>query len=132
MFIQAVSGNAKASNILNLMIAEAREIRENQTYRNIAFNNVNVGVKQQPAEDSDEEDGHVNSETMIQYPEDCGTLVPSRDTDGTLKAIDDATLVPGSQNNTMVDIQSELGTMVINSDSDEATMKSKNLKCCIM
>lgn len=116
-------GNAKASNILNQMIAEAREIRENQTYRNIAFNNVNVGVKQQPTEDSDEEDGHANSETMIQYPEDCGTLVPSRDTDGTLKAIDDATLVPGSQNNTMVELQSELGTMVINSDSDEATMK---------
>lgn len=114
------------------MIAEAREIRENQTYRNIAFNNVNVGVKQQPTEDSDEEDGHANSETMIQYPEDCGTLVPSRDTDGTLKAIDDATLVPGSQNNTMVELQSELGTMVINSDSDEATMKSKAFKCCIM
>lgn len=68
---------------------------------------------------------------MIQYSEDCGTLVPGRD-DGTLHAIDDATLVPQSQNNTMVELQSELGTMVINSDTDEATMKSKESKCSIM
>lgn len=44
---------------------------------------------------------------------DDGTLVPGKG--GTL---------PGSQSGTLVELESELGTMVINSDVDEQTMKS--------
>lgn len=51
---------------------------------------------------------------MLHYPDDA-TLVPEND----------KTLVLETQNNTMVELLSELGTMVVNSDTD-ATMKSKN------
>ncbi|GLV43088.1 hippo [Carabus blaptoides fortunei] len=102
-------GNAKTSNILSAMIAEAYEIRENQNYRNTPFTMV-TGVKQLAKEESDE-DCYVDSKTMLHYPDD-GTLVPESD----------KTLVLETQNNTMVELLSELGTMVINSDSD-ATMK---------
>jgi hypothetical protein len=40
------------------------------------------------------------------------------------KNCDDGTLVPDG---TMVEISSDLGTMVINSDPEESTMKSENL-----
>lgn len=116
------------------MIAEAKEIRENQSYRHAAaisqankqLQNNNNNNNSQDA-DSDEED--VNSRTMKQFPEDCGTLVPGRDDgDGTMIAHTDCgTLVPDSA--TMVELQSNLGTMVINSDSEESTMKSKSLFC---
>lgn len=46
---------------------------------------------------------------------DDGTLVPSKD--GTLK--------PSSPSGTLVELESDLGTMVINSDVDDQTMKSK-------
>lgn len=51
---------------------------------------------------------------MLHYPDDA-TLVPEND----------KTLVLETQNNTMVELLSELGTMVVNSDTD-ATMKSTN------
>lgn len=58
---------------------------------------------------------------------DSGTLVPGKDNeqiDGTMIAHEDyGTLVP--DNGTMVELQSNLGTMVINSDSEESTMKSE-------
>lgn len=59
---------------------------------------------------------------MKEFP-DCGTLVPNRDgSDLTMIAHTDCgTLVP--DNGTMVELQSNLGTMVINSDSEESTMK---------
>lgn len=112
------------------MIAEAKEIRENQSYRHAAAisqankqlqNNNNIGHEGE----SDEDD--VNSRTMKEFPEDCGTLVPGRDDgDGTMIAHTDCgTLVPDSA--TMVELQSNLGTMVINSDSEESTMKSKSV-----
>lgn len=44
---------------------------------------------------------------------DDGTLVPSKD--GTLKP---------SPSGTLVELESDLGTMVINSDVDDQTMKS--------
>ncbi|KAL9701696.1 hypothetical protein quinque_005137 [Culex quinquefasciatus] len=120
--------NAKPCSILSQMIAEAKEIRENQSYRHAAaisqankqLQNNNNNNNSQDA-DSDEED--VNSRTMKQFPEDCGTLVPGRDDgDGTMIAHTDCgTLVPDSA--TMVELQSNLGTMVINSDSEESTMK---------
>lgn len=60
---------------------------------------------------------------MLHYPDDA-TLVPEND----------KTLVLETQNNTMVELLSELGTMVVNSDTD-ATMKSKNaytLLCTVL
>lgn len=64
---------------------------------------------------------------MVQYPQDSGTLVPSRDlVDGTVLPNDTGTLVANSEAGTMLELQSNLGTMVINSDTEEEpTMKSK-------
>lgn len=63
---------------------------------------------------------------MKQYSD--STLVPDKDNaDGTMIAHPDSgTLLPTSQTGTMLELSSNLGTMVINSDSDE-TMKSKKL-----
>lgn len=96
-------GNAKPPTILGQMIAEAREIRENQSCRNTASN----AVKQNHVETDDDE---VDSKTMVQYSDcDSGTLVPDRQSGGTLVASA---------------LAEELGTMVINSDpEDESTMK---------
>ena len=59
-----------------------------------------------------QDDDEVDSKTMVQYSDcDSGTLVPDRQSGGTLVA---SALVE------------ELGTMVINSDpEDESTMKSE-------
>lgn len=57
---------------------------------------------------------------MKEFP-DCGTLVPGKEDD---IMGDCGTLVPSG---TMVELQSNLGTMVINSDSEESTMKSNFL-----
>ncbi|XP_026474621.1 serine/threonine-protein kinase 4 [Ctenocephalides felis] len=110
--------NAKQPNILGQMIAEAHEIRENQSNRHIALN----AVKQNHTNESDEDEGHVNNKTMKQYSD--STLVPDKDNaDGTMIAHPDSgTLLPTSQTGTMLELSSNLGTMVINSDSDE-TMK---------
>lgn len=54
---------------------------------------------------------------MVQCTDD-GTLVPGK-----------GTILPMSQSGTLVELQSELGTMVINSDIDEQTMKSINILC---
>ncbi|KAK7789783.1 hypothetical protein R5R35_012336 [Gryllus longicercus] len=119
-------GNAKQPNILSQMIAEAREIRENQSYRNATVASSAVGgAKLNHADESDEEEA-VNNKTMLQYPADSGTLVPSRDLmDGTLVPRADGSTLPGhSDAGTMVELQSDLGTMVINSDTEEEpTMK---------
>jgi serine/threonine kinase 3 len=74
-----------------------------------------------------DDDDIVNNKTMVQYPQDSGTLVPSRDlVDGTVLTNDTGTLVANSEAGTMLELQSDLGTMVINSDTEEeATMKSK-------
>ncbi|XP_018322721.1 serine/threonine-protein kinase 3 [Agrilus planipennis] len=103
-------GNAKPSSILQQMIAEAHDIRENQSYRNIVHTNC-AGANKNAQEESDD-DVAVNNQTMVQC-EDEGTLVPGRG----------GTLAPMSQSGTLVELQSELGTMVINSDVDEQTMK---------
>lgn len=57
----------------------------------------------------------VNNQTMVQCTDE-GTLVPGK-----------GTMLPISQSGTLVELQSELGTMVINSDIDEQTMKSISL-----
>ncbi|XP_014259773.1 serine/threonine-protein kinase 3 isoform X2 [Cimex lectularius] len=107
-------GNAKPPSILNGMILEAREIRENQNSRISA---ANTALHKQAVTDSDDEGGN-NSGTLVHYDDvDSATLVPDRDLDGTLKS--DKTLVKG--NNSLAE---GLGTMVINSDTeDESTMK---------
>lgn len=56
----------------------------------------------------------LGNQTMVQCIDE-GTLVPGKV----------GTLLPMSQSGTLVELQSELGTMVINSDVDEQTMKSK-------
>jgi hypothetical protein len=73
-----------------------------------------------------DEDDVLNNKTMVQYPQDSGTLVPSRDlVDGTVLPNDTGTLVANSEAGTMLELQSDLGTMVINSDTEEEpTMKS--------
>lgn len=111
--------NAKANSILTQMIAEAKEIRENQSYtRAAAIQQANKQLQSQHEESDDEH----NSGTMKEFPE-CGTLVPLKTDEGELTMIAHAdcnTLVP--DNGTM-ELQSNLGTMVINSDSEESTMK---------
>ncbi|XP_055688128.1 serine/threonine-protein kinase 3 [Lutzomyia longipalpis] len=115
--------NAKSRSILRQMIAEAHEIRENQSNRQIAINQAKQLQNQH--EETDDDDQAVNSKTIKEFPEESKTLVPERNNDtddGTMIAHTDCgTLLPDS--GTMVELESNLGTMVINSDSEDATMK---------
>jgi serine/threonine kinase 3 len=52
MMFLVYAGNAKQPNILGQMIAEAREIRENQSYRNNASTSAAAGAKHNHAEES--------------------------------------------------------------------------------
>ncbi|KAJ8928521.1 hypothetical protein NQ314_018897 [Rhamnusium bicolor] len=104
-------GNAKTPNILNSMIQDAHEIRENQSYRNINSTANVPGLKQNITEESDDE-VVLGNQTMVQCTDE-GTLVPSKD----------GTLVSMSPSGTLVELVSELGTMVINNDVDDQTMK---------
>lgn len=113
--------NSKPNSILSHIIAEAKEIRENQSYTRAAA--IQQANKQLQSQHEESDDDH-NSGTMKEF--DCGTLVPSKDDEGELTMIahtDCGTLVPDNDNGTMIELQSNLGTMVINSDSEESTMK---------
>lgn len=104
--------NAKQNAILTEMIAEAKEIRENQSYTRAAMiQQANKQFNYQP--------------DFEEQSEDCGTLVPSKnDDEGELTMIAHSncdTLVPDS--GTMIELESNLGTMVINEDIEESTMK---------
>lgn len=105
------------------MISEAHAIREDLVYRQQMSNNSQAG--RQPGQHDETDDDDVNSRTIKEFPADTGTLVPDRGNgDGTMIAHEDyGTLVPDS--GTMVELESNLGTMVINSDSEDSTMKSK-------
>lgn len=121
------------------MIAEAREIRESQSYRQAAINQAKQQLQiqnqemqqqqQQQDQDSDEDDlnqNDQNSRTLKGFGVDSGTLVPDKDNlDGEtmIAHTDCGTLVPDT--GTMVELESNLGTMVINSDSEDSTLKSK-------
>lgn len=108
--------NAKQNIILTSMIAEAKEIRENQSYTHAAA----IQQANKQLQGLDESDDEHNSGTMKEFD---GTLVPSKDGEGELTMIahgDCNTLVPDS--GTMIELQSNLGTMVINSE-EESTMK---------
>ncbi|CAH1736324.1 serine/threonine-protein kinase 3 [Aphis gossypii] len=95
-------GNAKPPEILSQMIAEAREIRENQTLRS----NASCKVTSAEHKDQNSKDDDIDSRTMI---------------------VDDSTLVPDKSKGTSLKSNSvieELRTMVINSDGeDDSTMK---------
>lgn len=111
--------NAKSNSILSQMITEAKEIRDKQSYTHAAA--IQEANKQLQNQGNESDDDHLSG-TMKDMG-DCGTLVPSKDGEGELTMIahtDCNTLVPDG---TMVELQSNLGTMVINSDSEESTMK---------
>ncbi|CAD7077080.1 unnamed protein product [Hermetia illucens] len=115
--------NAKPRTILSQMIAEACEIRDSQRTRS-SLGISQVKSLQTQQDEIEEEEHHVNSGTIKEFPEDPGTLVPEKyeEQDGTMIAHTDCgTLVPDS--GTMVELESNLGTMVINSDSEDSTMK---------
>lgn len=105
------------------LINEAKEIRETQSYKSIALNEWRKHQNLELPEDADDD----GSKTLNP---DAGTndrtLVPEKDGDpsGTMIMHEDCgTLVP--DNETIVEVQSNLGTMVINSDFEESTMKRK-------
>ncbi|CAH1153567.1 unnamed protein product [Phaedon cochleariae] len=104
-------GNAKAPSLLSTMIQEAHEIRENQSYKNMNSVANMQGLNKNITEESDDEVA-LGNQTMVQCTDD-GTLVPNKA----------GTLVPTSPSGTLVELESELGTMVINSDVDDQTMK---------
>ncbi|XP_057660845.1 serine/threonine-protein kinase 3-like [Diorhabda carinulata] len=103
--------NAKPPNILNNMIQEAHEIRENQSYKNIHTAANVQGLNKSINDESDEDVALVN-QTMVSCT-DGGTLVPGKG----------GTLLSMSPSGTLVELESELGTMVINNDVDDQTMK---------
>ncbi|XP_050313998.1 serine/threonine-protein kinase hippo-like [Anthonomus grandis grandis] len=88
--------NAKPPATLIPIIQEAHEIREKPTYRNVSVNN-------------DVLDDTAADETIISCVDD-GTLVPDKG----------GTLVP-TPSGTLVEIEEDLGTLIINSDDE--TMK---------
>ncbi|KAG1665141.1 Serine/threonine-protein kinase hippo [Nymphon striatum] len=125
--------NAKPVSVLSQMIAEAREIQENESSRRLS-NRQNEGVSAfhwYHKNQNQHEDDEVDSRTMVKYSSDSGTLVP-----GSLSNNDDNnTMIAHSDVGTLVSpiqhaadsstLESDLGTMVINSDGDDedSTMK---------
>ncbi|XP_050440383.1 serine/threonine-protein kinase 3 [Adelges cooleyi] len=96
-------GNGKPPEILSQMIAEAREIRENQ---NLRSNTLSCVITSTEPKDQNLKDDDIDSRTMIV---DEGTLVPDKSKGTSLKS------------NSLIE---ELRTMVINSDGeDDSTMK---------
>lgn len=112
--------SAKSNAILVQMIAEAKEIRDNQSYRDTRAAAIQQANKQLQSQHEAE---NADTETLnLGFP-NCDTLIPSKNGEGDLTMIaheDCNTLIPDS--GTMVELQSNLGTMVINSDSED-TMK---------
>ncbi|XP_064652912.1 serine/threonine-protein kinase 3-like isoform X2 [Lineus longissimus] len=125
--------NAKATTVLHKMIIEAKEIQEASNQTNDNDDDDSEEMPSMPEHLEDEADD-VDGGTMVQVRDE-GTLVP-----GSQPAVDASTLISGdsgtmmvnSEANTMIDLESELGTMVINetdtdeemeNDEDESTMK---------
>lgn len=106
--------NAKPRSIMNEMVVQVHTIREQL----VDQRNSSSGPAQKGNVDEMDDDDQHNSRTIKEFPQDMGTLVPN---DGTMIAHNDYTLVPDS--GTMVELASNLGTMVINSDSEDSTMK---------
>lgn len=120
--------NAKPRSILKQIIEEACEAREAQR----------IGIKSsqgfiQPkcsdmTLDGDKDEEQLMSGTIKEFPEDQGTLIPEKfninNNQQEPSAPDYGTLVPDS--GTMIELESNLGTMVINSDGEDATLKSRD------
>ncbi|GIX95583.1 hypothetical protein CEXT_792181 [Caerostris extrusa] len=104
--------SAKPVAILQQLIAEAKEIRESATYHRDRMQNMHF--------DDDEIDSH----TMVKLNENSGTLVP-----GNCESSENPQMEQTGSNTLAVsansDIESDLGTLVINSDSEDedSTMK---------
>lgn len=108
-------GNAKQPNILALMITEAQDIREKQRYRTTLYTSQGMKAFAQEMVQQQNEGEFLNANgTMIHYSQGCDTLVPAKDG------------VHEEASGTMIELQSEFGTMIINSDSEEATLKKPN------
>lgn len=116
--------NAKSRSTLNDMITEAHAIREDLVYRQQMSNSSQASRQPGQGHTEETDDDEINTRTIKECPAETGTLVPERNNgDGTMIAHEDyGTLVPDS--GTMVELESNLGTMVINSDSEDSTMKS--------
>ncbi|XP_064597085.1 serine/threonine-protein kinase 3-like [Liolophura sinensis] len=101
--------NAKPVSVLQRMIQEAKECQE--SHAALMLNGDDSG-------DEDETDG-----TMVQMKEDqdAGTMkAQDMNNEGTLVASTSGTVIISSENSTL---EESLGTMVINEDPDEDTMK---------
>lgn len=100
--------NARPVTMLQQMIAEARDIQENESFRKDHRNS---------SGESFPDDDEVDAGTMVKLDVDQGTLVPERSNG----APECTTGTAGS------DVESNLGTLVINSDGedgdDDSTMK---------
>lgn len=94
--------NAKPVAILQQMIAEARDIQEDEAYRKDRRGSTGEAFL---------DDDEVDAGTMVKLDADPGTLVPDRG--------------GGGDAPTSSDLESDLGTLVINSDGeeDDSTMK---------
>ncbi|XP_075165560.1 serine/threonine-protein kinase hippo [Haematobia irritans] len=146
--------NAKHRSILRPMIEETCAIREQQR-NSRATGSSAQGMSQAKSlatqqEDClpEEEQGEFPLETVKTFIDDPGTLVPEKfgeyqQTSNTLNAEDMGTLCPGKggmsanksqdvgdmtavDSGTMVELESNLGTMVINSDSDDSSTAKRN------
>ncbi|XP_059480802.1 solute carrier organic anion transporter family member 74D-like [Neocloeon triangulifer] len=101
----------KQPNILTQLIYEAKDIREQQQQAR--------GVLSRTHNDDSDEDDHGGTGTMVQFTPDSGTLVPEMLNENRDDR-DEGTLMPQSRRSgTMVELASNLGTMVINSDDDD-------------
>uniref|UniRef100_T1GK30 Uncharacterized protein n=1 Tax=Megaselia scalaris TaxID=36166 RepID=T1GK30_MEGSC len=117
--------NAKPRSILKQIIEEACEAREAQRVgKTQGF--IQAKCPDSSPLDGEKDDEQLMSGTIKEFPEDQGTLIPEKfninNNQQEPSAPDYGTLVPDS--GTMIEIESNLGTMVINSDGEDATLKA--------
>ncbi|XP_055378323.1 serine/threonine-protein kinase 4 [Condylostylus longicornis] len=115
--------NSKPRSILNQIIAEACEIREHQRINRQSINNINQAKSILYQQQNQEDNFNIESNKPTEIINDPGTLVPDAVQDRTMISNKDCgTLIP--DNATMIELESNLGTMVINSDSEDSTLKN--------
>uniref|UniRef100_A0A1I8QFB0 non-specific serine/threonine protein kinase n=1 Tax=Stomoxys calcitrans TaxID=35570 RepID=A0A1I8QFB0_STOCA len=141
--------NAKHRSILRPMIEETCAIREQQRNSRTTGSSVAKSLATQQEDIlPEEEQGEFALETVKTFIDDPGTLVPEKfgeyqQSSNALEAEDMGTLCPGKggisanksqdvgdmtavDSGTMVELESNLGTMVINSDSDDSSTAKRN------
>lgn len=119
--------NAKPRSILKQIIEEACEAREAQRVgKSPSF--IQAKCPDSSPLDGDKDEEQLMSGTIKEFPEDQGTLIPEKfninNNQQEPSAPDYGTLVPDS--GTMIELESNLGTMVINSDGEDTTLKSRD------